>query len=262
MALKAKIAIITGAGSGIGRASALLFAKEGATVVVADLNEEMGLQTVEMIHGLNGQAMFQKTDVTNSADVNRLMEVTEKQYGKIDILFNNAGLEYFTTIEDTTEEEWDRTMNTNLKGVFLGMKFVLPIMKRQGFGSIINMASVAGLAAWPGLGIYSAAKGGVVLLTKAAAAEYGKFAIRVNCLCPGSIRTPLLEEQFLGKMDDPAAAEAQLLKHYPLKRLGESIEVAGAAVFLAGDSSSFVTGQALGVDGGLSAFVGDLIDIK
>jgi NAD(P)-dependent dehydrogenase (short-subunit alcohol dehydrogenase family) len=262
MVLKDKISIITGAGSGIGRASALLFSKQGATVIVADLNEAMGMETVELIHGQNGQAVFQKINVADASDVKQLMDFTHSQYGKIDILFNNAGIEYFTTIEDTTEEEWDRTMNTNLKGVFLGMKFVLPIMRRQGFGSIINMASAAGLAAWPGLGIYSAAKGGVVLLTKAAAAEYGKFAIRVNCLCPGSIRTPLLEEQFLGKMDDPAAAEAQLLKHYPLKRLGESNEVAGAAVFLAGDSASFVTGQALGVDGGLYAFVGDLIDIE
>jgi NAD(P)-dependent dehydrogenase (short-subunit alcohol dehydrogenase family) len=259
MVLKDKISIITGAGSGIGRASALLFAKEGATVIVADLNEGMGMETVELIRRQVGQARFQKTNVADALDVKQLIDFTHEQYGKIDILFNNAGLEYFTTIEDTTEEEWDRTIDTNLKGVFLGLKYVLPIMRNQRYGSIINMASVAGLAAWPGLGVYSAAKGGVVLLSKAAAAEYGKFGIRVNSLCPGSIRTPLLEEQFLGKMEDPAAAESRLLRHYPLQRLGSPEEVANAAVFLASDAASFVTGQAFGVDGGLSSFVGDLI---
>jgi NAD(P)-dependent dehydrogenase (short-subunit alcohol dehydrogenase family) len=260
--LQDKVTIITGAGSGIGKASALLFAKEGATVVVADVNEANGRETVELIRSQHGQATFHKTDVTSTPDVQSLIGATEQQFGKIDVLFNNAGLEYFTTIEDTTEEQWDRTMNTNLKGVFLGMKFVLPIMKKQRSGSIINMASVAGISAWPGLGIYSAAKGGIVLLTQAAAAEYGQFGIRVNSLCPGSIRTPLLEEQFFGKMDDPKAGEASLLKHYPLKRLGEPDEVANVAAFLAGDSASFVTGQAIAVDGGLSSFVGDLIDIK
>lgn len=259
MLLSGYITIITGAGSGIGEACALRFAKEGAYVAVVDVLIENGIRTVEQIRQCGGQADFYKVDVTSAKDVSQLVEQVSQKHNRIDVLVNNAGMEVFKPITDTTEAEFDRTINTNLKGVFLGMKYVLPIMKEQKLGSIINMASVAGLSAWPGLGVYSAAKGGVVLLTKAAAAEYGAHNIRVNCICPGSIRTPLLEHQFFGAMEDAVAAEQALVRQYPLNRLGEADEVANIAVFLASNQSSFVTGHAMTVDGGLSAFVGDLI---
>ncbi|MCM3409516.1 SDR family NAD(P)-dependent oxidoreductase [Metabacillus litoralis] len=254
-----KVAIITGSGSGIGKAIALSYANLKAKVVIADINEESGKETSKEIIHHGGEALFVKTDVSSVESVKALVETAVKKYKKIDILVNNAGLEYYTTIEDTTEEQWDQTMAIDLKGVFMGIKYVLPYMKKQGSGSIINIASIAGISAWPGLGVYSAAKGGVVLLTKAAAAENGKYGIRVNCICPGSIKTPLLEEQFFAPQSDREAAEAQLLKHYPINRLGEASEIADAAIYLGSDLSSFVTGHSLSVDGGLSSFVGDLI---
>ena len=260
MQLEGKVSIITGAGSGIGQASALRFADEGATVVIADIDESGGLRTRDQILAKGGRAEYVPVDVSQSEQIQHLIDHVLKTYGRIDVLFNNAGMEVFTTISETTEADFDRMTSVNLKGVFLGMKYVLPIMKQQKYGSIINTASAAGLSAWPGLGIYSATKGGVVLLTKAAAAEYGQHNIRVNCICPGSIWTPLLKEQFFGAMEDPKAAEKELLRNYPLNRLGEVEEVASSAVFLASDQSSFITGHALSVDGGLSSFVGDLIN--
>jgi NAD(P)-dependent dehydrogenase (short-subunit alcohol dehydrogenase family) len=257
--IKDKVAIITGAGSGIGKAIALEYARLDAKVIIADITEEAGQKTEQEIKSMGKEALFIKTDVSSEEDIRTLINTTIEQYKTIDILVNNAGLEYFTTIEETTLKQWERTIDIDLKGVFLGMKYVIPFMKKKGSGSIINIASVAGIAAWPGLGVYSAAKGGVVLLTKAAAVENGKYGIRVNSICPGSIKTPLLEEQFFAQQNDRDAAEMQLLKHYPLNRIGESSEIADAAVYLGSHLSSFVTGHSLIVDGGLSAFVGDLI---
>jgi NAD(P)-dependent dehydrogenase (short-subunit alcohol dehydrogenase family) len=257
--LKNKVAVITGAGSGIGKAIALAYAKAGATVIVADVNVQTGKETVDEITQNGQTSLFIQTDVSSAESMKELIDATVEKYNKIDILVNNAGLEYFTTIEETTEEQWSKTMDVDLKGVFLGMKNALPVMKKQGSGSIINISSVAGLAAWPGLGVYSAAKGGVVLLTKAAAAENGKYGIRINCICPGSINTPLLQEQFFGPQGNKEEAEKQLLKHYPLRRLGEPTEIADAALYLGSELSSYVTGHTLTVDGGLTSFVGDLI---
>lgn len=262
MQLKDKVAVITGAASGIGQAIALRFAREGAVVTVADIDEQGARDTVEKIRQAGGEASFMVVNVSAASQVEALIADTVATYGRLDVLVNNAGMEVYTTVAQTTEEEWDQMINVNLKGVFLGMKYALPVMIKQGRGSIVNMASVAGLAAWPGLGVYSASKGGVVLLTKAAAAEYGIAGIRVNAICPGSISTPLLEEQFFGAMEDPEGARAQLVNLYPLKRLGEVEEIAAVALFLAGGESSFITGQALAVDGGISSFVGDLVEGK
>jgi NAD(P)-dependent dehydrogenase (short-subunit alcohol dehydrogenase family) len=257
--LKNKVAVITGGGSGIGKAIALAYAKAEAIVIVADINENNGRETAEEINKNGNTALFIKTDVSSVENMKALVNITVEKYKTIDIFVNNAGLEYFTSIEETTEEQWSRTMDVDLKGVFLGIKYAIPVMKKHRSGSIINIASVAGLAAWPGLGVYSAAKGGVVLLTKAAAAENGKYGIRINCICPGSINTPLLQEQFFGAQGDKDAAEKQLLKHYPLNRLGEPSEIADAAIYLGSNLSSYVTGHTLTVDGGLTSFVGDLI---
>ncbi|MFK2825727.1 SDR family NAD(P)-dependent oxidoreductase [Bacillus sp. B190/17] len=259
MNIKGKIAVVTGAGSGIGQSIAKTFAQAGATVVIAEINEENG-RNLEMEMKKEGySSMYVNTDVSSSASVKSMIEQTNERFGRLDILVNNAGLEYFTTIEETTEEQWYKTMDVNLKGVFLGIKHAIPMMKKQGQGSIINIASVAGLSAWPGLGVYSAAKGGVVQLTKAAAVENGKYGIRVNSISPGAIRTPLLEEQYLGSTNDPAAVEAELLKRNPMKRFGMPEDIAGAALYLASEHSQFVTGHSLVVDGGLTSFVGELI---
>lgn len=259
MKMEDKVTIVTGSGSGIGKAIALRFAEQGSKVIIAEINEENGLETEKELLDKGFSAKFFKADVSSASSVKNLIENTVKMFGTVDVLVNNAGLEYFTTIEETTEEQWDNTMNINLKGVFLGTKYVLPIMRENGKGNIINIASVAGLSAWPGLGVYSASKGGVVLLTKATAVENGKYGIRANSISPGAIRTPLLEEQYIGSTDDPEAVEAALLKNSPLKQFGDPIEIAEAALYLASDTSKFITGHSLVVDGGLTSFVGELI---
>ncbi|OLS34475.1 SDR family NAD(P)-dependent oxidoreductase [Bacillus sp. MRMR6] len=259
MLFENKVVIITGAGSGIGKETAAAFAAEGAKIVIAEFNEVSGKKTEQELQEKGAEALFIQTDVSSSESVLRLIDMVEREYGSIDVLVNNAGIEYFTSIEETTEEQWDRTFDVNAKGTFLGIKYVLPIMKIQGKGSIVNVSSVAGIAAWPGLGVYSASKGGVVLLTKAAAAEYGKYGIRVNCVCPGSVRTPLLEKEFFGKVENPELAEKELLKGNPLKKFAHPKEIAETILFLASDKASFVTGHALVADAGISSFVGDLL---
>ncbi|MCL5960055.1 MAG: SDR family oxidoreductase [Chloroflexi bacterium] len=252
MRLQDKVAVITGASSGIGRAAATLFAREGARVVVADIDEVEGHSTVSRVRKQDGQAEFIRTDVSSSKDVQSMVGFTVEKYGKIDVLFANAGLEIIGLTGDTTEEEYDHMMEVLLKGVWLCAKYCLPAMIENGGGSIVNTASVAGLVAWPGGGIYGTAKAGVIGLTRAIAVDYARHHIRCNCICPGNIWTPL-SEKYVALQPNPAAAREALDRAHPLGRSGSPEEAAQVALFLASDESSFVTGATYTVDGGLTA---------
>lgn len=251
MRLSGKVAVITGAGSGIGREAALLFAREGAKVVIADVSEKGGKETVKEIRRGGGASDFCRTDVSRAGDVSGLIAFAEKTYGKLDVLFNNAGIfEADDASVTTTEEEiWDRVINVNLKGVFLGCKFGIPALLRAGGGSIINTASFVALigAAVPQIA-YTASKGGVLAMTKEIAVEYARKNIRANALCPGPVETPLLAEL----LSDPARRQRRLV-HIPIGRFAHANEIANAALFLASDESSYMTGSTFLVDGGITA---------
>lgn len=258
MRLNDKVAIVTGAASGIGRAIALAFAREGARVMVADINAEGGAETVRQIEDLKGTASFVETDVAESEAIADLVEQTTGRFGKLDIMVNNAGVEVFQRLADTSEQMWDHVISINLRGVFLGTKHAIPKMLENGGGAIVNMASVAGIMGVGGLAAYNASKGGVVLLTRNTAMDYGKHNIRANCICPGFIATPMVE----AVMGLPGAqtVKGDILGLSPAGRLGKPEEVAHCAVFLASDESSYVNGHALVVDGGMSA--GWQIDVE
>ncbi|GAB4321588.1 MAG: SDR family oxidoreductase [Dehalococcoidia bacterium] len=243
--LEGKVAIVTGAGSGIGKAAALLFAREGAKVVCADIKGAD--QTAAEI---GDDALAVTADVSKPADVQAMVKAATSRFGRLDVIFNNAGIEgEQAPTADATEENFDRVIAINLKGVFLGMKYAIPAMLESGGGSIINNASVAGLVGFPNIPAYCASKGGVVQLSKTAALEYATQGIRVNAICPGVIWTPMVE-RFTGGSDE---ARDQFAAIEPVGRMGTPEEVAAMALFLASDESSFVTGAVMPVDGGFVA---------
>lgn len=252
MRLQDKVALITGGTSGIGEATAILFAKEGAHVAITGRNEDRGHAVVTHIQQSGGKAIFIRTDVRKSDDCRRAVDETLKAFGKLDILFNNAGVFYPHTILDCSEEEWDLQLDINLKGTFLMSKYALPSMIQQSSGVIINNSSGWGIVGGDKAVAYCASKGGVVLLTKAMAIDHGPQGIRVNCICPGDVDTPMLPEdaRMRGlKWEDYLAGCA----NRPLGRIGTVDEIAKAALFLASEDSSFMTGAALVVDGGGTA---------
>jgi NAD(P)-dependent dehydrogenase (short-subunit alcohol dehydrogenase family) len=249
--LQNKVALITGAGSGIGRESALLFVTEGAKVVVVDVNDPAGNETVEQVCGQGGEAIFVHADVSKAADCENMVRDAEKAFGKLNILFNNAGIMHSgdDNAMTTEEEVWDLTMAINLKSVFLGCKYGIPALQRAGGGSVINTASFVALlgAATPQIA-YTASKGGVLAMTRELAIVHARQNIRVNALCPGPLHTPLLMN-FL----NTDAKKQRRLVHIPMGRFGEAKEMAQAALYLASDESSYVTGATFTVDGGITA---------
>lgn len=240
-----KVVIITGGSFGIGRAAAIAFSKRGAKVMVADWVEDN--ETIDIIKGFRGEASFFKCDVSDELNVRMMVESTVRTYGRLDFAFNNAGVEGLSApTHECTEENWNKTINVNLRGVWHCMKYEIPHMLKHGKSAIVNNASIAGLVGFPGIPAYVASKHGVIGLTKNAALEYAKSGLRVNVVCPGVIKTPMVD-RFTGKKKE---VEKQFENMEPIGRMGQPEEVAEAVIWLCSDSSSFVTGHSMAVDGG------------
>lgn len=249
MRLADRVAIITGAASGMGRATALLFAREGAKVVVADCDGNTGEETVGLIEKEGGEAAFVPVDVSKAADAERMVKTTVDRYGALDILVNNAGIYAQGDVLETTEEEWHRILGVNLTGVFLCSKYSVPAMIKAGGGAIVNVASEAGIVGIQNQVSYNVSKSGVVALTKSMALDFARHNIRVNCLCPGRTLTPLVEKVII-EAEDPDAMRRTLSEDRPLRRMGRPEEIAAGILFLVSEECTYATGSILVIDGG------------
>jgi len=252
MKLSGKVAIVTGAAAGIGAASAVLFAQEGAAVVVTDIDAEGVQRTARNIQEQGAQTVALAADVSRSADVQQVVNLAIERFGRIDILFNNAGIVPVGRIDKTSEAQWDLAMAVNVKSIYLFAHAVLPRFQQQGGGVILNTASATALRAVPDRACYTATKAAVIGLTKSMALDYVRENIRVNCLCPGTVDTPSLRQR-IDAYDNPVDARQRFIARQPMGRFGTSAEIAAAALYLVSDESSFITGAALAIDGGLSA---------
>ena len=248
MRLKGKVALITGGARGQGAAEAKLFAKEGAKVVITDILDNEGKKTEAEITETGGKCLYMHHDVTNSKDWETIVSKTVEHFGKIDILLNNAGIAVWGTNDDTSEEIWDSVMDVNAKGVFLGTKHVIPEMKKNGSGSIINVSSISGIIGQPAIQpVYNASKGAVRIFTKSTAVQYGKYGIRANSIHPGGVDTDMIAH-----LTEDDERQQRIKETVPLQRIADPIEIAYGALFLASDESSFVTGTELIIDGGVT----------
>jgi len=247
---QSKVALITGGSSGIGRATALAFAREGAKVIVASRRENESRETVRLVREAGSEGLFVKTDVSKEADVKEMVEKTIKAYGRLDFAFNNAGIEQLPTpLAEQTEETFNQITNINVKGVWLSMKYEIPQMLKNGGGAIVNTSSIAGLIGFPGIPLYVASKHAVLGLTRSTALEYAKSNIRVNAVCPGAVETEMFERF----VKDNEQVRDQVMAMHPIGRSGRPEEIAHAVVWLCSDRASFITGQSLALDGGFTA---------
>lgn len=249
--LNGKSTLITGAGAGIGQAAALLFAREGAAVAVVDRNGSTAQETADLIMQEGGRAIALTADVSRGEEIQRMLAAAQDAFGRLDVLFNNAGIVVQGRAEETSEADWEAQIATTLTSVFLGCKYGVPLMRAQGGGVIINMASVAGVMGIVNRAAYSAAKGGVIALTRAVALDHAAEQVRVVCISPATIETPSLKER-IASAPDPVAARKAFEARQPIGRIGRTDDVAYAALYLASDEANFLTGCCLTVDGGMS----------